>query len=303
LIYARDYHVALICLLPKLVFRRRLVYEINGLASEEWLMRRDTTLDRMVALIIRGSEYLSARGADMVVAVTEGLKQYLVSDLGLRSGKIIVIPNGVDTRVFYPMDEVESLRDLRSSFGIDTNEPIVLFAGNLAPWQGIDVLLDSVPIVLREVSRARFLIVGDGDLRNHLETRTKTMDLEKHVLFTGTVLHNQIPRYINMAEICVSPFVKRRNNRIGLSPMKIHEYMACGKAVVSSRVAGLDFIEREKTGILVEPENPEALGQGILELLLNPQKRASMGQRGAQVARHESDWGKRVRGILQLVGD
>jgi glycosyltransferase involved in cell wall biosynthesis len=294
--------VALICLLPKLIFRRRLVYEINGLASEEWLMRRDTVLDRMVALIIRGSERLSARGADMVVAVTEGLKRYLVSDLGLKPSKIVVIPNGVDTRVFYPMGDGESLRDLRSSFGIEKNEPIVLFAGNLAPWQGIDVLLDSVPIVLREISGARFLIVGDGELRSHLETRTRTMNLEKHVLFTGTVLHNQIPRYINMAEICVSPFVKRRNSRIGLSPMKIHEYMACGKPVVSSRVAGLDFIEREETGILVEPENPEALGQGIIELLLDPQKRTSMGRSGAEVARQEFDWGKRVCEILQLVG-
>jgi len=302
-IYARDYHVAVMCLLPKLALRKRLVYEINGLASEEWLMKGNTIFHRAVALIIRASEWLAAQKSDRLVVVTEGLRQYLVSNLGIEARKIGLIPNGVNTRVFYPMDDSGSLKGLRACLGIQNDEPVVLFAGNLAPWQGIDTLLDSIPIVLRDLPRVKFLIVGGGALHGHLWTRMRTMNLQKHVIFTGMIPYRQVPRYVNLADVCVSPFVKRRNNRIGVSPLKIYEYMACGKAVVGSRIAGLDFIEDRETGILVEPESAEALASGLVELLLDSRKTARMGRNGADLARQEFDWGKRARQVLRIVKD
>lgn len=298
--YARDYHVALICTLPKLLLRRKLVYEINGLASEEWSMKGDTILHRAVALIIKASEGLAVKGSNRVVAVTQGLKEYLVSTFGVEERRITVIPNGVDTRVFYPIKDPEILQDLRARLGIQKGAPVVFFAGNLAPWQGLDRLLASAPTVLKHVPRVRFLIVGDGTLRGQLQTRIRTMKLEKHVIMTGMVPHDQIPRYVSLADVCVSP---KRNYPTGLSPLKVYEYMACGKAVVSSRVAGLDFIGERETGILVEPENPQALAQGIVALLLDPQERARMGRNGAELARQEFDWQKRAREVLQAVID
>jgi len=266
-------------------------------------MKGNTIFHRAVALIIRASEWLAAQKSDRLVVVTEGLRRYLVSNLGIEARKIALIPNGVDTRVFYPMDDSGSLKGLRTRLGIQNDEAVVLFAGNLAPWQGIDTLLDSIPIVLRELPRVKFLIVGGGALHGHLWTRTRTMNLQKHVIFTGMIPYRQVPRYVNLADVCVSPFVKRRNNRIGVSPLKIYEYMACGKAVVGSRVAGLDFIEDRETGILVEPESPEALASGLVELLLDSQKTARMGRNGADLARQESDWGKRARQVLKIVTD
>jgi glycosyltransferase involved in cell wall biosynthesis len=301
LIYARDYHVAFMCVLPKLVLRRKLVYEINGLASQEWLMKDGTILDRAAAWLIERLERFALWHADKVVAVTNGLRQYLVSNFGVEEGKISVTLNGVDTRVFHPMEDSESLEDLRGCLGIQEDELAVLFAGNLAPWQGVCTLLDSIPLVLSRIPRVRFLIVGDGTLRQRLQQKVWKMDLEKKVLFTGMISYKEVPRYINLVDVCVSPFVRRRNNWIGLSPLKVYEYMACGKAVVSSRVAGLDFIEKKGAGILVEPENPEALAQGIVSLLLDPPRRARMGQSGARLAKQELDWEIRAREVLQTV--
>jgi starch synthase len=297
LVYARDYHVALMCLLPKMLVKRRLVYEINGLASEEWMMKDATVPNRAVAVIIRGLEGLAARGADRVVAVTEGLTQYLVSNLHVEEKKIAVVPNGVDIKEFCPIGESESLEELRAILGI-RKEPVVLFVGNLAPWQGIDTLLDSVPLVLKEIPQVKFLIVGEGSLHIELQAKARTMNLEKHVLFTGMASHEKVPLFINLADLCVCP---KRNYSTGLSPLKVYEYMACGKAVVSSRASGLGIIEERKTGVLVEPENPEALAEGIIELLLDPQKRARMGQEGLKVVRHEFAWAKRGREVLNAI--
>jgi glycosyltransferase involved in cell wall biosynthesis len=301
IVYARDYHVAVVCLLPAMLFRKRLVYEINGLASEEFLMKGGSIPFRAVAQIIREFEGLAARGADRVVAVTEGLKRYLVADLGADKSKIAVVPNGVDTRLFSPMDDTGSLDSLRSELGIGKRQRVVLFVGNLAPWQGVDTLLDSVPIVLDHIPKVRFLVVGDGVLRPHIEARIRRMNLETSVLVTGMVSHDQVPWYINLAHVCVSPFVQRRNDQIGLSPLKIYEYMACGKAVVSSRIAGLEMIEKKKTGVLVEPENPRRLAEEITGLLLHPRRRARMGERGFMLAQQEFSWNQRACEVLQAI--
>lgn len=303
LVYARDYHVALACTLARTIFRKPLIYEINGIPSEEWLMKGDTILRRVMARVIRELERLAARHADSIVTVTHGLRAYLVSRFGVEPMKISVIPNGVDTMVFHPMHDTGSRERLRTRIGIQKDNPLVLFVGNLAPWQGVSTLLDSIPLVRSQVPRARFVIVGEGALRPDLERQTRRMNLEKHVSFTGMISHDQVPHYIHIADVCVSPFVTRRNNRIGLSPLKIYEYMACGKAVVSSRIAGLDFIEETGSGILVDPEDPEDLARGIAMVLLNPERRAAMGRNGARVALQECDWRKRAREILEIATD
>ncbi len=240
---------------------------------------------------------------DRIVAVTEGLRQYLVSHFRVEGRKISVIPNGVDTTLFHPMGGLDFPPELQASLGIQRDEFAVLFVGNLAPWQGISTLLDSIPLVLEQVPQTRFLIIGDGILRGQLQQKTREMNLQEKILFTGTIPHEQVPGYINLVDVCVSPFVKRRNNRIGLSPLKVYEYLACGKAVVSSRVPGLEFIGEKGVGVLVEPEKPDALAHGIVSLLLDPAKRARMGRKGVRLAQREFDWKRRASAILQIAMD
>ncbi|MBW2058259.1 MAG: glycosyltransferase family 4 protein [Deltaproteobacteria bacterium] len=299
LAYARDYHVALVSLLPKILLRRRLIYEINGLPSEEWLMKSPRALGRVVAGVIKSCERLAAKYSDRIVAVTEGLRQHLVCRLGVDPGKVAVVPNGVDTAAFHPMDDPGSLESLRMRLGLPREAALVLFVGNLASWQGIDTLLDSIPLIAASVPHARFLIVGDGRLGEELRKKSGAMSISGLVLFTGTVPHEEIPRYINLADVCVAPFVRKRNSRTGVSPLKIHEYMACGKAVVASRVKGLDFVEETGAGLLVEPEDPPALARGIVELLQDPQRRASMGRIGAELVEQNFDWSKRAQEIFR----
>jgi glycosyltransferase involved in cell wall biosynthesis len=104
------------------------------------------------------------------------------------------------------------------------------------------------------------------------------------------VNYEDIPILINIAEICVAPFISRRNRITGLSPIKVFEYMACGKPVVCSRIESLEFVEVEGLGRLIEPEDAKSLRDGLLELIESPQKRINMGNRGVQIARAKYDW-------------
>jgi len=73
-----------------------------------------------------------------------------------------------------------------------------------------------------------------------------------------------VPEYINASNVCVVPKIPLKS---GHSPLKLYEYMACGKPVVASRISGFEILEQNNAGILVEPENPEKLAKAILKLL------------------------------------
>ena len=110
--------------------------------------------------------------------------------------------------------------------------------------------------------------------------------------------YEDIPILINIADICVAPFISKRNRTTGVSPLKVFEYMACGKPVVGSRIEGLEFIEQEGVGRLIPPEDVMSLQEGLIDLIKNPQKRIMMGNKGLQIAREKFELG--IEGHIRL---
>ena len=108
--------------------------------------------------------------------------------------------------------------------------------------------------------------------------------------------HKDIPFIINLADICVAPL-----RVVTGSPIKVFEYMACGKPVVASRIEGLEFIEAEGAGRLTAPEDIIGLEEALNELIDEPRKRADMGQKGMQIARERFSWESRVIEIEDLL--
>jgi glycosyltransferase involved in cell wall biosynthesis len=113
--------------------------------------------------------------------------------------------------------------------------------------------------------------------------------------------YEEIPFLINIADICVAPFINERNRKTGVSPLKIYEYMACGKPVVSSRIEGLEFIEKEYAGQLVEPDDAVSLAKALQDLLANTNTRIEMGRRGLKIAREKFSWDSRVVEIGKIL--
>ena len=118
-----------------------------------------------------------------------------------------------------------------------------MFVGNIARWQGVEVLVDVAFRILNEEQRVKFVIVGEGVLKEGLVKKVSGSGYERSIIFTGMIDYKIVPQLINLADICVAPFISRRNEKTGVSPLKIFEYMACGKPVIASRIEGLEFIE------------------------------------------------------------
>jgi glycosyltransferase involved in cell wall biosynthesis len=300
-IYVRDYHAAVIALFQRVFYKKRIVFEVNGLASEEQRLSANSFLRVVLAKTIKKIEYLASRFSDKMIAVTPQIASYLIHDFQCPSNKIVVVGNGVNMKRFYPITDETLLSNWKEKWGISQEETTITFVGNLAPWQGVDILVKSGFLLLKTNKKVKFLIVGEGLLRNSLVKKAINTGYEKQFIFTGMVPHDDIPLLINISDICVAPFISRRNRTTGVSPLKVFEYMACAKPVVCSKIDGLEFIELEGVGRLVEPEDKVGLQEGLFHLIHHPEKRMAMGEKGLQLARKRFDWKFKIEKIEEVI--
>ena len=300
-VYARECHAAVIAWIPRRIFRKKLVYEINGLASEEVKLKGDSFGVRLFSVLLRKAERMAALSSDLIISVTPQIASYLVTRFHVSPNRVEIVGNGVDPEKFLPIRDPALLNDWRKRFGIEEKDRVIGFVGNLAPWQGIDILIESALRLLSRMEELKFLIVGDGVMKPRLLTRVTEQGLGRAFIFTGMMSYETVPVLINLTDICVAPFIARRNRETGVSPLKVFEYLACGKPVIASRIEGLEVIERTGVGILVEPEDPADIERALLKLLKDPQLCREMGRRGVEIAREEFSWESRVVSIEHLL--
>jgi glycosyltransferase involved in cell wall biosynthesis len=297
IIYARDFHTVIVALLPRLIFGKKLVFEVNGIANEERRLKKDSLFNHILVFFIKRLEKMATRYSEKVISVAPKIRLYLTENFNCPSGKINVISNGVDTKMFCPIRNSPFLVEWRNRLGIKAQDTVIAYVGNLAPWQGIDDLIEIAFRLLSKNMNLKFLIVGEGPLKPLLLRKVLNSGYDGNIIFTGMLNHEEIPFIVNLADVCVAPL------RVGTgSPIKVFEYMACGKPVVTSRIEGLEFIEAEGAGLLTAPEDIVKLEEALNELVnKEPQKRADMGQRGIQIVRERFSWESRVIEIEKLL--
>jgi glycosyltransferase involved in cell wall biosynthesis len=299
-IYARDFHATLIALLPRIFHHKRLVYEINGIASEEQGLKGNSILNRMLVLSIREAEKFAARWADKIISVTPYMAAYLTNRYHCRPDKIEIVSNGVNLNRFRPIEDKTLLKSYRERLGISSEDLVVLFLGNLNLTQGVEDLIQVVPSLIKQVAITKLLIVGDGILKDEFKREVDRLGVSEHVVFTGMVDYDEVPVYVNLADVCV---VLKKKMKSGWSPIKVFEYLACGKPVLSSRVEGLEFIAAEGVGRLTEPGNLRSIEEELLKLLKNPEERIEMGQKGVKLIKGDFDWDSKVNKIEEILRD
>jgi len=271
------------------------VVEVNGIPEEAALIRapRPSPL-RPVKSRVRKQMF---RAAARVVAVSDRLALRIREEYELAPDRVVTIPNGVDVERFHPMDRAMARREFPPLEG-----PWILFVGNLVPWQGVDVLIRAVPAVLKAIPESRILIAGDGVSRQGLERFASDLGVTSTVVFRGAVPHHLVPTYIGASDVCVAPFTRRRNEVVGLSPLKVNEYLACGRPVVVSDLPGMEFIRDRRLGLVVPPDDPKALAAALSRLLADPTEARLMGKRGREFVLQERSWDRtaeRVEGVLR----
>ena len=226
-------------------------------------------------------ERLIAHGADRVICASQGEKEMLQVLYDVPGQNVSVVPCGVDTERFRPLDRSH----VRRRLGIPSNERVVLFVGRIEPLKGIDVLLRAVSHLDGEL---RVLVIGgDGkDLarKGELSALAVRLNIADKVAFLDAVPHSNLPLYYNAADVCVVPSYYESFGLVAV------EAMACGVPVIASRVGGLKETVRDgQTGYLVPWLCPEPFAERLELLLNNEPLRRSLG-REARAAAERFRW-------------
>ncbi len=277
------------------------IVEVNGLVLDELKVESSQSFAyRVFSFFALRSENFNYRHCDRIVSVTDKLKDEIVRLYSVSETKIHVINNGANTDVFKPLD----LKQTKAKLQLENSKKYVCFVGNLAAWQGVEFLIQASPLIMKKCPDAHFLIVGDGIMKEKLMETTSKLGISNKFTFTGRIPYEQVPLYINAADLCVAPFIKERNSKIGLSALKTYEYLACGKPIVASSISGVrDLIESSGGGISVTPENPEELAAAVVKLLLDENMRTLMGNKSRKYVVENHSWDGVARKILDICKD
>lgn len=205
--------------------------------------------------------------------------------LSAHKGRVVVIPNGVDTLRFNPDTPGD---DVRARLGVG-REKIVLFVGALTQWhryKGLDVLIQAMALVTRQVPEARLLIVGAGRLETEYRQMVNQLGLTDSAIFAGNVTDDELPEYYASSDILVLPS-KDESEGFGLV---ILEANATGKPAIGTAVGGIPSVIRDGyNGLLVPPNNPEVLASVIKRALTDADLLEQMGNNARRLAERH-DW-------------
>jgi glycosyltransferase involved in cell wall biosynthesis len=262
----------------------RLLSESNTLYA--YAAREQTS--KMRAWLVRVLERYSLRRSWRVIAISEPLKRELVTFYGLEKNTVRVVGNGCNIERMVVADSGAARREL----GIDEHALVIGFVGHLHPWQGVNELIEAFETYHRSGGDAVLLIVGGGDLLEQYKHEVSKRGLSQMVHFAGAVEYERVAKYISCFDIAVAPGEPQNsfNYRIR-SPLKVFEYLACGKPVVAGHLESLSVLFNERdVGCLIEPGNVQQLADSLQELATNRERLSYMGMSARRVAELELSW-------------
>jgi len=275
ILHAHDWLVASATIGLKHVFRIPLVATIH---STEFGRRNGihTDYERMIHETERWLTYEAWK----VICCSNYMVSHVAWVFGVPSDKLIMIPNGVNAADFQINFNKE---EFRRKYALP-EEKLVLFVGRLVYEKGAQVLIEAVPKILSKVN-AKFVIVGDGYMRDPLLKRVQAMGLLHKVLFTGFVDDWTLKRLYNCADVCVVPSLYEP---FGITAL---EAMASKAPLVASDTGGLsEIVEHDRTGVKVYVNNPDSLAWGVTRILLNPDYAEMLKENAYQKVLREYDW-------------
>lgn len=220
--------------------------------------------------LLRRIERLAVRRASLILAVCPDLAEMIIKDAGVEA--VTVLPDfsvATEPQVI-PTSE---LRDLTNS-----GEPIALYVGNLAGYQGIELLLDAIALLGAD-ALCKFIIIGGPESdRAKLENRAAQLRIDKKVCFLGTRPVEQLGTLLAQADFLLSPRLDGAN-----TPMKVYAYMQSGIAVLATDIRAHRQVLDHGTAELV-PTTPEGIATGIRRLISDPDRRREIGAAARKLA-------------------
>ena len=273
IIYSRD-------MAPLFIFRARgfrVVYNAHN-----WSPRRKRLLRTFFGTEVK------------IICNSEGTRRQARED-GFHNS--ITATNGVELADF---ENLGSKIELRKKLELPLDKKIAMYVGHLYGWKGVDTILRAATF-LKEEKNILFVVVGgDEGEQKEFTAKIKEEGIE-NLLSLGHKPKKEIPKYLESADILLLPNSAKSEESVKYtSPIKMFEYLASGIPVIASDLPSLREVLHEKNSLLVKPDNPEALSEGI-EKLLNDTAFSEALARQAHRDAEKYTWDEYAKKILNFI--
>jgi glycosyltransferase involved in cell wall biosynthesis len=287
-------------LLKKRKISKPFIQTVHGVLADEYIqssksvspslrMKLSNVFMRHLARI----EKEAAREATLIVTVSRYSAQKLVQLYDVDEKKIRIVPNGVDPQRFKPTEDCEKIKDRIGG----NSEHVILFVGNLIPRKGLHFLIEAAKHVIKERKETKFVVVGDGPLKNRLISYSKEQGVSDKFVFLGDVPEAMLHQLYNCADVFASPSIQEGQ---GISLL---EAQATAKPVVAFNVSAInEVVKNKETGLLVKPDSYE-LANAILSLLSDKSLREKMGRSGREFVSKNFSWDICAQKMFQLYSE
>jgi len=244
----------------------------------------------VAGLIMRGIARTYAKGARFIFYLNEGARHNL-AELGVNKKKMrwgLWGIWGANSDIFYPARTSPDIKNL-------------LFVGRLIEMKGIEDLIEAMRDVKKELPGVLLTIVGTGPLLESMQMKIKQLNLERNIEFAGEAPSAKMAEVYRRALVFISPSRSARYSAEQIGMVNI-EAMMSGLVVISTRTGSIaEFVDDQKTGILVEQKNPPELAKAILNVCEDKSLRKKLSENARKTALEKYDAKKNVEALEQVV--
>jgi len=260
-----------------------VVYTAHHTCIQQYKKIKKRRLKLVSRWLLSLLEKKSYKIADRIIAVSDFTRRAIVNGYKIDPKKIKVIPNGVDLKKFY---KDETIKKIKNS---------LLFVGRLEKRKGIDFLVESMPLIIKENPKVKLFIAGRGKLLQKLKQFFKKNKILQNVDFLGFISDKDLVKWYNRAELVIVPSILEG---FGIT---VIEAMACGTPVIGTNVEGIKgVIENNRNGVLVEYGNKKELASQIIRLLNSSQLRGKLAREGFKTVQEKYNWDNIVKDTICL---
>ncbi|HMU64518.1 MAG: TIGR04063 family PEP-CTERM/XrtA system glycosyltransferase [Nitrosomonas sp.] len=263
-----------------------VVYEVRAFWEDAAVDHGTSNAGGLRYRLTHGLETYALKRANAITTICEGLRNDIV-ERGIEAHKVTTIPNAVDLAQFSMNHSID--QSLKQRLGLQ-DKRVIGFIGSFYAYEGLEILLRSLPSLLPIYPNLQLLLVGGGPQENFLKQTAQTLGIQDKVIFTGRVPHEQVEKYYDLIEVLVYPRLSMRLTDL-VTPLKPLEAMAQGKLFIASDVGGhRELIRDGETGLLFKSGDPDALAKKIIYLLNTPDLWKSLIQAGRAYVENERNW-------------
>ncbi len=266
--------------------RLPLIYEIRAFWEDAAFGNGTGKAGGLKYNVTKAIETRACKRANAVVVICEGLRGDLISR-GIPADKIMVSPNGVDLALFGDPPPPDAA--LARQLGLEGAD-VIGFIGSFYSYEGIDDLINAMPLLARTYPNAHLLLVGGGPMEAKLRAQALASSCAANIHFIGRVPHTQVERYYSLIDILAYPRKKMRLTDL-VTPLKPLEAMAQRRLVAASAVGGhAELIEDGVTGTLFAPDDPAACARALEQILANRAGWAAQREAAREFVDRDRNW-------------